>query len=83
MLRVGINGRRPSQFTDPNVDIAAEEWSHFKHHEWILPSPGYDRPDPPAKVNQRQRLLFLLAEIVILFLTLEFSHVTDCSHTRA
>jgi len=43
--QVGINGRRPSQFTDPNIDIAAEEWSHFKHHEWILPSPGYDRPD--------------------------------------
>ncbi|KQC32723.1 HTTM domain-containing protein [Nonlabens sp. YIK11] len=47
--QVGINGRRPSQFTDPTVDIAATEWDQFKHHEWILPSPGYDRPKPPGK----------------------------------
>lgn len=39
--RVSINGRRYSPFIDPDVDLAAEEWSHFKHHDWILPSPLY------------------------------------------
>jgi len=39
--RVSINGRRYSRFIDPEVDLAAEEWSHFKHHDWIMPSPLY------------------------------------------
>ncbi|NCT16880.1 MAG: HTTM domain-containing protein, partial [Flavobacteriia bacterium] len=26
------------QFTNPNVDLAAEKWHPFKHHNWILPS---------------------------------------------
>jgi hypothetical protein len=39
--RVSINGRPFSPFIDPKVDLAATEWSHFKHHEWILPSPLY------------------------------------------
>lgn len=39
--KVGINGRRLTQFTDPEVDIAATEWSQWEHEEWILPSPGY------------------------------------------
>lgn len=39
--QVGINGRNFEPFTDPNVDLAATSWSHFKHHEWILPSPLY------------------------------------------
>ena len=39
--RVSINGRRYSPFIDPEVDLAAEEWNHFKHHDWILPSPLY------------------------------------------
>ncbi|WP_300980314.1 HTTM domain-containing protein [Nonlabens sp.] len=37
-LKVSINGRIRKQFTDPTVDLAQEEWSHFKHHNWILPS---------------------------------------------
>ncbi len=41
--KVGINGRRRSQFTDPTIDIADTEWSQWKHAEWILPSPGYNR----------------------------------------
>ncbi|WP_194851912.1 HTTM domain-containing protein [Nonlabens antarcticus] len=41
--KVGINGRQPSQFTDPDIDLAATEWSHWNHAVWILPSPGYDR----------------------------------------
>ena len=37
--RVSINGRPLKKFIDPKVDLAAEEWSHFSHSEWILPSP--------------------------------------------
>ncbi|WP_304015571.1 HTTM domain-containing protein [Nonlabens dokdonensis] len=37
-LRVSINGRPFYQLTDPKVDLAAEEWSHVKHHSWIIPS---------------------------------------------
>lgn len=37
--QVSINGRPMSQFTDPNIDLAATSWSHFKHHDWIMPSP--------------------------------------------
>ncbi len=37
--RVSINGKPMEPFTDPSADLAAEEWNHFKHHTWILPSP--------------------------------------------
>jgi hypothetical protein len=40
-LKVSINGRPRKQFTDPNVDLTKEDWSHFKHHSWIMPSPLY------------------------------------------
>lgn len=35
---VRVNGRPEQPFIDPTVDIAAEKWHHFKHHDWILPS---------------------------------------------
>ncbi len=35
---LSINGKRRKRFIDPEVDIANEEWYHFKHHHWILPS---------------------------------------------
>lgn len=38
-LKVKVNGGKFHQFTDPKVDIAAEKWYHFKHQDWILPSP--------------------------------------------
>ena len=39
--QVSINGRPLKRFIDPKVDLAAEEWQHFSHSEWILPSsPG-------------------------------------------
>ncbi len=47
--KVGINGRRPSQFTDPEIDIADTEWSQWNHAEWIQPSPGYDREEDRKK----------------------------------
>ena len=36
--KVSINRRPRRQFIDKTVDLAAEEWDHFRHHEWILPS---------------------------------------------
>jgi len=38
-IRLRINGGEFHQFIDPNIDLAVEEWHHFKHHDWILPSP--------------------------------------------
>ena len=35
---VRVNGRQPKPLIDPKVDLANEEWHHFKHHDWILPS---------------------------------------------
>ncbi|MBT8183219.1 MAG: HTTM domain-containing protein [Eudoraea sp.] len=34
---IRINGRALQPFIDPDVDIAAEPWDHFRHHKWILP----------------------------------------------
>ena len=35
---VSVNGKPSKQLIDPKVDLANEEWHHFKHHNWILPS---------------------------------------------
>ena len=35
---VSINGKPSKLLIDPKVDLANEEWHHFKHHDWILPS---------------------------------------------
>ncbi|MGS2727784.1 HTTM domain-containing protein [Psychroserpens sp. BH13MA-6] len=35
---LSVNGRKSQKYIDSNIDIANTEWSHFKHHEWILPS---------------------------------------------
>lgn len=35
---VSVNGKQSKPLIDPNVDLASEEWHHFKHHDWILPS---------------------------------------------
>ncbi len=36
--KVSVNGRPYKPFIDPKVDLAAEDWKHFEHHSWILPS---------------------------------------------
>ncbi|MFD0861142.1 HTTM domain-containing protein [Sungkyunkwania multivorans] len=36
---LSVNGRKLSPFIDPEIDLASEEWNHFSHHHWILPSP--------------------------------------------
>jgi hypothetical protein len=44
--KVRVNGGVFHQFIDPEVDLAAVKWQHFKHHEWILPSPAdYHKKD--------------------------------------
>jgi uncharacterized membrane protein YphA (DoxX/SURF4 family) len=35
---VSVNGKPFKSLIDPTVDLANEEWQHFKHHDWILPS---------------------------------------------
>ncbi|WP_178987054.1 HTTM domain-containing protein [Winogradskyella schleiferi] len=35
---VSVNGKPSKQLIDPKVDLANEEWHHFRHHDWILPS---------------------------------------------
>lgn len=37
--RVSINGKPYQPFIDPKVDLAQEKWHHFKHNNFILPSP--------------------------------------------
>ncbi len=37
--RVSVNGGKYFPLINPETDLAAEEWQHFKHHDWILPSP--------------------------------------------
>ena len=36
--KVSVNGRPYKAFIDPKVDLAAQEWDHFGHSSWILPS---------------------------------------------
>ncbi|HET8854532.1 MAG TPA: HTTM domain-containing protein, partial [Salinimicrobium sp.] len=37
--RLSVNGSQYYFFIDPEVDLAAEQWKHLSHHDWILPSP--------------------------------------------
>ena len=44
--KVKVNGGVFYPFIDPTVDLASAKWQHFKHHEWILPSPAdYHKKD--------------------------------------
>lgn len=45
---VSVNGGPYHPFTDPNIDLAAEEWHPFKHSVWILSSPE-DYQEKPEK----------------------------------
>ncbi len=36
--KITVNGKPYRSFIDPTVDLAAEKWNHFGHHDWILPS---------------------------------------------
>lgn len=43
--KVSINGRPMRQFTNKEIDVAAQEWNHWSHHEWILPSSLYENKE--------------------------------------
>ncbi|HLW62803.1 MAG TPA: HTTM domain-containing protein [Flavobacterium sp.] len=45
---VRINSHPSKRLIDPTVDLAAEKWSHFKHHDWIL-----DRNAPQDAYSKR------------------------------
>jgi hypothetical protein len=36
---VNVNNGGFHRLIDLDTDLAAEDWYHFKHHDWILPSP--------------------------------------------
>ncbi len=38
-VRTSLNGRPLKPLIDPSANLAAEPWSHFRHHEWIYLSP--------------------------------------------
>jgi hypothetical protein len=44
--KVSINGKPYRAFIDPTVDLTAEPWNHFRHHDWILPSNGTNENYP-------------------------------------
>lgn len=46
--KVRVNNGIYYPFTNPTVDLAAQEWHPFKHSEWILPSP-MDYNEKPVK----------------------------------
>ncbi len=35
--KVSVNSSKMRPFINPTIDLANEEWHHFKHHKWILP----------------------------------------------
>tara|TARA_R110000850_G_scaffold277058_1_gene421879 strand:- start:113550 stop:114872 length:1323 start_codon:yes stop_codon:yes gene_type:complete len=38
---VSVNRRPRAPLINPEVDLAAEKWYHFKHHTWIMPAPEW------------------------------------------
>ncbi|MFT5104166.1 MAG: vitamin K-dependent gamma-carboxylase [Candidatus Latescibacterota bacterium] len=38
-VTIRVNGGAYHQLLDSQIDLAAEEWHHFKHHDWIMPAP--------------------------------------------
>lgn len=41
--KISVNERAYRQLTNPDIDIASVKWEPFKHAEWLLPSPLYDK----------------------------------------
>lgn len=37
--KVRVNGGAYFRLINDTIDIASQEWNHFKHHDWILTSP--------------------------------------------
>ena len=48
-VKLKINDGEYHQFIKPNIDIAAQDWHPFKHHDWLEPSPADYREKPTKK----------------------------------
>ena len=44
-FKVKLNGRNFQQYTDPNVNLATEQWSWTEPWDWIMPLDEKDFPD--------------------------------------
>lgn len=47
--RVRVNGGVMYRLLDNTVDLASQQWNHFKHHDWILPAPEDYHTAPDKK----------------------------------
>lgn len=54
---VGINRQPRKRLIDPNVDLSAERWSHFKHHDWILDRNAQKNSSLRKRKDQRIHLI--------------------------
>lgn len=52
---VSINSKKSKRLIDPEVDLAAEKWCHFSHHDWILDE-NDERYHQPQKIEMRKLL---------------------------
>ena len=43
--RIRVNRHPLASLVDPNVDLAQEEWDHWRHHHWIMPAPWSSETD--------------------------------------
>ena len=48
---VSINKKPGCQLIDPEVDLTTVEWSHFKHHDWILLLKCSEDSSSPKVIN--------------------------------
>jgi vitamin K-dependent gamma-carboxylase len=51
-VKLKINGGEYHQFIKPDVDIAAQDWHPFKHHDWLEPSPVNYREKAAKKEDE-------------------------------
>lgn len=49
---VSINGKESYNLINPEFNLAEESWSHFKHHDWILPSNGSSKELLVKSINR-------------------------------
>ena len=47
--RVRVNRHPLASLVDPEVDLAQENWDHFRHHHWIMPAPWTSEVDDPKQ----------------------------------
>lgn len=48
--QVSINSKKSKRLIDSEVDLAAEKWCHFSHHDWILDENDERTLPPKTKI---------------------------------